>query len=171
VALDADKLAAESAGVAAAGAAAAAARLVEMAARASEAWPDAQAMAGQAQMLRRRAEELADENARTYATVLRALEQRGSSNLGGKLERAAETPLRIAEVANDIALLAREVAGRCERRVSADALAAASLAAGAAGAAAELVASNLTALEGDERVARANALAASARRSAGAGMR
>src|SRR5438128_1698028 len=137
-----------------------------MAARVSEEWPEAPATVGQALALRRRAEALAVENVRRYADVLRALDRPREIDLGAALSHAADIPLRIAETAYDVALLARHTADLCEPRVRADVLAAASLAAGAAGAAAELVAANLTAIEGDERVARAYELAASARRSA-----
>ena len=162
--MDAERAAAEGAGVAAAGVAGAAAALVEMAARVT----DDPATVGQAQALRRRAESLAARNVTTYAAVLHALQEPGRSDLGAALDRAADVPLQIAETANDIAILAQYVADLCDPHVRADVLAAAALAAGAAAAAAELVAANLTAMEGDERVARAHDLAASARRSAGA---
>jgi len=138
-----------------------------MAARASADWPDARAALGQAQALHRRAEALAAENARRYAEVLRALESPGAIDLGAALDQAADIPLRIAETANDVALLAAHSADLCAPHVRADVLAAAALAAGAARAAAELVAVNLTAMQGDERVARAWDLAVAARQSAG----
>jgi formiminotetrahydrofolate cyclodeaminase len=161
--VDAERAAAEGAGVAAAGVAGAAAALVEMAARVTE----DPATLGQAQALRRRAESLAAPNGTAYAAVLHALQDPGQRDLGAALDRAAEIPLQIAETANDIAILAQYSADICDPHVRADVLAAAALAAGAAAAAAELVVANLTALEGDERVARAYDLAASARRSAG----
>ena len=164
--MDAEQAAAEGAGVAAAGVVGTAAGLVEMAARVSEDWPEARATVGQALALRRRAEGLAVENVRRYADVLRALDHPSEIDLGAALSHTADIPLRIAETAHDVAVLARHAADLCEPRVRPDALAAAALAAGAAGAAAELVAANLTAIEGDERVARAYELADAARRSA-----
>jgi formiminotetrahydrofolate cyclodeaminase len=167
LAVDAERAAAEGAGVASAGVVGAAAALVEMAARVSEDWPESRAALGQAQALHRRADALAAENARRYADVLRALESRGDLDLGVALDQAADIPLRIAETANDVALLAVHAADLCAPHVRPDVLAAAALAAGAAAAAAELVVANLTAMEGDKRVARVRDLAASARRSAG----
>jgi len=153
-----EQLAAEGAGVITGGVVGAAAALVAMAARHSDEWPEASAVLGQAESLQRRAERLAAENARRYAVVLRAFA--GEGDLGQALDQAAETPLRLAEAANDVALLAVYTAERCEPRLRADVLAAASLAAGAARAAAELVAANLAATAEDERVARAWELAA-----------
>ena len=159
--MDAERVAAEGAGVAAARVVETAATLVAMAAGVSSEWPEAGAVAGQARALQRRATRLAAENAAGYADVLRALEQ-GGDRLGEALTQAAEVPLQVAEAANDVSLLAAYTADRCDPRVRADVVAAGALAAGAAAAAAELVAINLTATEGDERVQRARDLAASA---------
>jgi len=138
-----------------------------MAASVSEDWDEARATIGQARALHRRAEALGAENARRYSEVLKAFAQPGQADLGAALEHAAEIPLRVAEAANDVVLLARHSAECCAPQVRADVIASAALAAGAAAAAAELVVVNLTALEGDERVARARDLADSARRNAG----
>ena len=159
--MDVERVAAESAGVAAARVVEAAAALVAMAAGVSPEWPEAAAVVGQARALARRATRLAAENAAGYAEVLRALEEGGDA-IGAAMVRAADVPLRIAEAATDVSLLAAHTADRCEPRVRADVVAAGALAAGAAAAAAELVAENLTAVEGDERVEHARDLAASA---------
>jgi formiminotetrahydrofolate cyclodeaminase len=165
--VDPERAAAEGAGVAAAGVVGAAAALIEMAASVSEDWHEARATLGQARALHRRAEALGAENARRYSEVLRALAEPGQSDLGAALDHAADIPLRVAETANDVVLLARHSAELCAPHVRADVIASAALAAGAAAAAAQLVVVNLTALEGDERVARARDLADSARRNAG----
>ena len=86
--------------------------------------------------------------------------------IGRAFARAAEPPLEIARVAADVAELAAQLAEGGDPRVRADAIAAAALAAGAAHGAVALVAVNLTALDGDPRVAEARELADNARRSA-----
>jgi formiminotetrahydrofolate cyclodeaminase len=159
--VDFERLAAESAGVAAARVVEIAAAVLSTAARMSAGWAEAAAVAGQADSLRRRATRLAAENAPVYAVVLRAFEQ-GGDRLGQALDEAAEVPLRVAEAAHDVVLLAAHSADRCEPQARADVIAAGALAAGAAAAAAELVASNLTAMPGDERVERARDLATAA---------
>ncbi len=156
------ELAAEGAGVTAGGVVRTAASLVAMTARRSPDWVDAKAVLAQAESLERRAVALATENARRYAEVLAAFDRPDDGTLGAALERAAEVPLRIAETAHDVALLAAHAAEFCEPRLQPDARAAAHLAAGAAAAAAELVAANLTALEEDPRVGRARELAQAA---------
>jgi formiminotetrahydrofolate cyclodeaminase len=141
-----------------------------MAARGTtDAWPEAPAAAAQATVLLERLESLVREDAEVFGRALRSLEEpKGDFDLGTALDRAADVPLRIAEVAADVALLAAEVAERCDPRRRADAVAAGTLAAAAAQAAADLVAVNLTALEGDPRVARARYAAGEAARAASA---
>jgi formiminotetrahydrofolate cyclodeaminase len=156
--MDAERVAAEGAGVASAQVVETAAALVAMAAGISPDWDEANGVAGQAATLQRRSQRLAEENARVYATVLRAFDA-GGAGLGEALTQAAEVPLELAETANDVAMLAAYTADRCEPRVRADVVAAGALAAGAAAAAAELVAINLTASEGDPRVEHARTLA------------
>jgi methenyltetrahydrofolate cyclohydrolase len=86
--------------------------------------------------------------------------------IGRAFARAAEPPLEIARAAADVAELAAQLADEGDPRVHADAIAVAALAAGAARGAVALVAVNLTALDGDPRVAEAEELAGSAQRSA-----
>jgi hypothetical protein len=160
--VDAEHAAAEGAGVATAGVVGTAATLVAVVARSSPEWAEASAALGQAEALVRRSRRLAAENVERYAVVLRLLDEPGGGDLGTALEHSAEVPLRIAEAAADVASLATHAADHCEPRFRPDLLAAAAIAAGAAAAAAELVAANLTALEGDERVARARDVAAGA---------
>src|SRR5206468_6063035 len=86
--------------------------------------------------------------------------------LGESLALSAELPLAIAEAAADAAELAAHAAGHCEQTVRADAAGAAWLAAGAARAAANLVRVNLGVREDDDRLRRADAVAAAAEQAA-----
>ena len=157
-------------GSAAAVATAMAAGLVAMVARASRrTWPDAGAVAAQAEALRARSAPLAHADARAYGDVLRLLDEPGQDDparrdfaLGQALSQAAELPLKIGETACDVAQLgARGPEGGEPRRRPA-AAAAVALAEAAASIAAELVHVNLATLEGDERIDLADALAAAA---------
>jgi methenyltetrahydrofolate cyclohydrolase len=139
--------------------------LIAMAARASsEGWPDAEGIAVQAESLRKRAAPLAEADARAYGDALAAMkspsrapsEQRDAA-IATALAGAAAVPLEIAERAADAAALAATVANRGDQSVRGDAAAAAVLAAGAAQAAANLVAVNLTA--DDARLRRARVYA------------
>jgi formiminotetrahydrofolate cyclodeaminase len=139
--------------------AAMAAALVSMAARAH----GELAVAAQADGISRRLVVLAEEDAAALGHALDTLagntgqgrqEQRDFS-LGRALRRAADQPLLIAEAAEDVALVAAELADRIEGPVKADAAAAAMLAESAARVAAHLVAVNLATVDGDERLARA----------------
>jgi formiminotetrahydrofolate cyclodeaminase len=141
--------------------AALAAGLVVKVASRSESWADAEGVRAQALELRDRLLALAGQDARAYEHALSALEQRDSS-LRRALVRAAEVPLAMAESSADVSFLAADCAERADVAERADASAAAALAAGAARAAARLVEVNLTALPGDERVARAERAAAAA---------
>ena len=152
---------------------AAAAGLLAKVARASkDSWSEAAGIAAQAESLRDRAAPLAQADAAEYEGALRAAEspaepgERRDFALGRAYARAAEPPLRIVEAASDVAYLSVVVARNGEPSLRADAVAAAMLAAGAAQAAAELVAVNLTATADDERVRRARALAEEAARAA-----
>jgi len=155
-------------GPAAALAVASAAALVALAARVTEGWEDAGAVAAQADALRRRATALAAEDAEAVQAYLDAREQADPRQaardfvLGRALERAADVPLAIAETACDVALLAEAVADRVGGDVRPDAVAGALLAHGAAQAAAHLVAVNLAAGADDERTRRAAELARAA---------
>jgi formiminotetrahydrofolate cyclodeaminase len=143
-----------------------AAALTAMAARASrDSWADAGAVVAQAESLRARATRLAEEDAAALEAFLAersaADETRPEARdfrLGRTLHRAADVPLAIAEAATDVALLAAHASEHCAADVRADAVAAAYLARGAAGAAAHLVEVNLATVEGDARVTRARSL-------------
>lgn len=137
---------------------AAAAGLLAKVARASTGtWSEARGVAAQAEALRDRIAPVAEVNAEAYEAALAT--QGDDFELGRAYARAAEPPLRIVEAAADVALLSAIVARCGEASLRADAVTAAALAAGAARAAAELVAVNLTASPSDERVLRARKLA------------
>lgn len=144
-----------------------AASLVEMVTRSSEGWDERAGAAAQAACLRARVAPLAPLDAEAYEAALEAFARPDDgrdrdAELGRKLSRAAEVPLRVAEAAADVAELAAIAAERGDHRRRPDAVAAALLAAAAARAAAHLVAVNLAALPGDDRVERAEAAAAAA---------
>jgi methenyltetrahydrofolate cyclohydrolase len=153
---------------------AASAGLLAKVARASkDNWVDAAGAAAQAESLRARAEPLAQVSAEHYETALVSLANVGAESperrdftVGRAYALAAEPPLKIVETATDVAQLAVTVAKNGEPSLRADAATAAALAAGAARAAAELVAVNLTASVNDDRVARARKLAGLAARAA-----
>lgn len=139
-----------------------AAAVVTMAARVSELG----ALAAQAETLRARAEPLADLDAATYRAALdvraKAKElppERRDWEIGEAFARAAEPPLEICRVAADVAELAAELALNGSPAIRADAVAAASLAAGVARGAVAMVEVNLTAVADDPRVAEARRLA------------
>ena len=147
-------------GSAAAAALAMAAAVVAMAARGSrDAWALGAGAAGQADALKERAASLIDEDASAYLDAAAALDsaiypEAGSAPdpaLGAKLERAAAVPLRLAESAADLAVLAAEVAESGEPNLRADAVAACLIAEGAGRAAAHLVEINLGLARDDER--------------------
>ena len=141
-----------------------AAGLVLMVARRSrETWPEAGGVAAQAQAIQSRALPLVDSDATAWVEALDALETRGTG-LAAKLDRAAEVPLRIGELAADLAELAALAAERGEGTYRGDAAAAALFADAAARVAEKLVAVNLTMTPTDGRraVARDNAAAAAA---------
>ncbi len=152
-----------------------AAGVLTMAARASSEWADAGGAAAQAEALRARAEPLALRDAATYGEALAVREraaglspERRDWEIGRVFASAAEPPLEITRIATDLAELAAAVAEGADRRLRPDAFAAAALAAAAARAGAELVAVNLTMVDGDERVTEARRLAEAADRAAGA---
>ena len=130
-------------------------------------------LVAQADALCARTAPLAQLDAETYES---ALAVRGASEalkpeqrdweIGRAFAQAAEPPLDIARAGADVAELAAELAATGDPRVRADALAAGALGAAAARGAVALVKVNLTALEGDPRVAEAEQLAASAERAA-----
>jgi formiminotetrahydrofolate cyclodeaminase len=119
----------------------------------------------QAEQLRRRAAPLAEATADAYAEAAVMLEEEATGRdheLGRALSRAAEVPLLIAQLAADVAALAKDVADCGDPAVRADATAAALLAQAAARSAAHLVEINLGAGPEDLRVLSAQALAAAA---------
>src|SRR5919204_5106230 len=157
------------AGAVAALTAAMAAGLVGMVASASPEWGESRAANAQAQALRRRLGPLAAANAEAYQLALESLTlpedmapEVRSFTIQQALGRAAAEPLRIAAAAADVALLAAEVAERCEPALRPDATVAAVLAGGSARAAAHLVEINLTTTAEDPRVVNAQAIAAAA---------
>jgi formiminotetrahydrofolate cyclodeaminase len=159
-------------GSAAAITAAMAAALVAMAARLSaDSWSEAGGVSAQTAALRDRLAALAQADADDYAESLRVLENpeaipadRRDRALASALDRAAQTPLLIAETAGDVATLAYQARERVELRVQADVDAALALAVSAAQAAARLVEVNLSATRDDPRVAQARAAAEAAAR-------
>jgi formiminotetrahydrofolate cyclodeaminase len=144
---------------------ASAAELLATIARAStEVWPDARAVAAQAESLRDRVTPLAKLSREAYEAALAATGN--DFEVGRAYANAAEPPLRIAEAATDVAELAAHVAHYAEPTLHADAVAAGLVAAGCAAAAAELVNVNLTVSAKDDRVRKATLLAEEAARSA-----
>jgi formiminotetrahydrofolate cyclodeaminase len=106
-----------------------------------------------AQGLRNRLIVLADDDAAAYQAFM---DDRSDENRS----RTIDVPLGMAEAAFDVVRLGRDLEGRLNPTVGGDAAAAAILARAVVAAAARLVAIN--ARDGDERVARAQALAADA---------
>lgn len=146
-----------------------AAAVVQMAARLSpDSWADAAGVAAQAEALRERAAQLVDEDAEAYRQALDAREaldetakpEQRDWALGRITSAAAEPPLALARLAGDLGALCAAAGARVEPRVHADVAAAAALAAAVARGARELVAANLTALPGDERIEEADRLVA-----------
>jgi formiminotetrahydrofolate cyclodeaminase len=152
------------AGAVAAATAATAAALVEMVSRASvDVWPEAADVAGQAHALRTWAFQLAQVNMEAYGSAKEALESAyaggDSASLRDSLGEAMEAPLRIAELAGEVAELAARAAESADHDLRPDAAAAGALAAASARAAAHLVSINLTAMPGDPRTVAAQAAA------------
>lgn len=142
-----------------------AAAVVAMAARVS----DDGGLAAQAEALRARTAPLAQLDADTYAEALTvrdaARDLKGEQRdwrIGQAFARAAEPPLEIARAAVDVAQLAEQLARAGSPVIRADAIAAATLAAGAAQGCVAMVEVNLTALDGDPRVAEVRRLAEAA---------
>jgi formiminotetrahydrofolate cyclodeaminase len=163
------------AGPAAALVVAASAALAAMAARSSrESWSGAGAAVAQADSLRERALRLAAQDAAAVEAYIAARSpgdepsETRDFRLGRALDDAADVPLAICAAACDVALLAADVAAWCVVDERADAAAAASLALGAARAAALLVEVNLSAGTDDERVRQAQSYVRAARGAANA---
>jgi formiminotetrahydrofolate cyclodeaminase len=136
--------------------------LAKIARESKDVWPEARAVAAQAESLRDRATPLAELSARAYELALAATGN--DFELGRAYAQAAEPPMRIAEAATDVAELAAYVAQYAEPALHADAVAAGLVAAGCAAAAAELVSVNLTVSARDDRVRKAALLAEEAAR-------
>jgi formiminotetrahydrofolate cyclodeaminase len=159
-------------GSAAAVTAAMAAALVAMAARLSaDSWSEAGGVSAQTAALRDRLAALAQADADDYAESLRILEnpeaipvERRDRAIASALDRAAQTPLLIAETAGDVATLAYQARERVDLKVQADVDTAVALAACAAQGAARLVEVNLSATRDDPRVEQARAAAEAAAR-------
>ena len=156
-------------GAAAALTAALAASIVGMAARATPDWEGSAGAAAQANMLQRRVGPLADIDAAAYAESLAAMRLPESLEpevrnmaIRDTLALAAAVPLAIAEAAADVALLAGDVAEKCDPAMRVDVVAAGHLAAGSARAAAELVGVNLGVAPEDTRLQLARGLAETA---------
>jgi formiminotetrahydrofolate cyclodeaminase len=150
-------------GSAAAVAATMAAGLVRLVARVSSDWEDAPGVAAQASALGDRSLALADDDHRVYALAQAELAAPArDASLGAALRRAAEVPLRIAETAADVAVLAALAAREGSVVVRGDAWAAATLAEAASTAAARLVHVNLATRPEDELCARADDAAGAA---------
>jgi len=126
--------------------------------------------AAQAAALRDRLMRLAGVDAATLAVARAALASAGREEpseqrdfqLGRAVRRASVAPREIAETCADIAILAAGESEHVADDLRPDAVAAAHLAAGAAGAAAHLVAINLVLPEGDEEIVRARGAARAA---------
>jgi len=148
------------------------ASLVAMAAHSvSSAWDEAAGIEAQAQALAERAAALAESDASAWeeaVAAVRSAEREGGEDarrdfgLEQALDRAAAAPLAIAELAADAAALAVTAGERCDATYRGDAVAAASLAAGAAAAAAHLVEVNLAVRPNDPRLAQAKGCAEAA---------
>jgi len=157
------------AGVASALAAATAAALVELTAglaadRVGEESGDSarlQSLAKKSSELRERLLAMADDDSRVYAQVTKA---KGGADQARALDRATEPPLAIAECAADVAEAAEEVARAGTWAFRADAVVAGELAAAAAAAGGEMVATNVAGNEDDPRLGRAREAAERARR-------
>ena len=138
--------------------------LVAMTARLShEHWPEARAVAAQAESLRRRVTPLAELNAEAYGAAVATLRGEGNAP-GGRdeeiaraLDRAARVPLAICETAGDVVALAADVVERGEQSLRADAAVAALVSHACARGAAALVEVNLATQPGDDRLSQARA--------------
>ncbi len=155
-------------GAAAALTTALAAALVEAAAlRAGDEWPDGADVARRARRARERAAPLAATNAKAYREAVQAMrgrrgeESRSEHNaaLGEALVRAAEVPLEITTIAEEVAELGARAAEQGAASLRPDAVAATLLAGVSAAAAANLVAVNLGITDEDPRARRAHGLA------------
>lgn len=137
--------------------------LVEMAARfAMGRIDDSDRIIGDAARLRRRAAELAELDAQVYGQVIAATSEEGrhdDPSLGEErvraaLHRASEVPLEIAELGAETARLAARLAADGNPNLRGDSVTALRLAEAAVVSAANLVAINVAAGQGDEELVR-----------------
>lgn len=137
-----------------------AAGLVAKAARVSE----EEGVALQADELRERVAPLAQADAEAYREALETLRSLPADDPGraDAFARASDIPLEIAEVATRVAELGAELAESGKPALKGEAVSASELGAACARIAAFLVTVNLEATPDDERVIRANRLAAEA---------
>jgi formiminotetrahydrofolate cyclodeaminase len=143
----------------------AAALVVGCAGAATEYWDGAEGVLAQAETLRSRSAPLAAEGAKAYARARMLLGTRRESDrepLADALDAAALAPLRMAEVAADVALLAVELCEHGRPELAADAASAAGLACAASSIGRHLVEVNLLTHSSDEYMVRANAAVAAA---------
>jgi formiminotetrahydrofolate cyclodeaminase len=143
----------------------AAALLVGCARAAADYWDGAEGALAQAETLRTRSAPLAPEGAKAYARARMLLETRRETDrdpLADALDAAALAPLRMAEVAADVALLAVELCEHGRPDLAADAAAAARLACAASSIGRHLVEVNLLTHSSDEYMVRADAAVAAA---------
>jgi formiminotetrahydrofolate cyclodeaminase len=144
----------------------AAALLVGCARAAIDYWDGAEGALAQAETLRSRSAPLAPEGAKAYAKARLLLGTRRETErdpLGDALDAAALAPLRMAEIAADVALLAVELYEHGRPELAADAAAAAGLACAASSIGRHLVAVNLLTHSSDEYMVRADAAVAAAK--------
>jgi formiminotetrahydrofolate cyclodeaminase len=146
--------------VAAMAVALAAALVVKVARCSRDSWPDASGISAQALELQDRCPPLAEEDADAWEEALAALRAAGAAGgrdaeLQGKLTRAAELPLAVAETGADVAVLAALAAKLGDGGFRGEAAAAAVLAHAGTRAAVHLVRMNLATRVGDARSGRA----------------
>jgi formiminotetrahydrofolate cyclodeaminase len=151
-------------GAVAAGTLAMAAALVTKVCRGSSPdWDEAPGVAAQSETIRARAAALVEREALAFGHARAALSGSvGNSALHDALAEAAAAPLAISAAAADLGLLAALAARRAHPDLRADAVVAATLAAAAADAGANLVAINLVVGPTDSRLAAAQEAATDA---------
>jgi formiminotetrahydrofolate cyclodeaminase len=121
-------------------------------------WDGAAGALAQAEALRSRSAPLAQAGAEAYLrarTMLQSVHESDGQELADALDAAARAPLRMAETAADVALLAAELSEHGHPEVAPDAAAAAALAHAACRAGCHLVAVNLLTRANDEYLERA----------------
>ncbi|HEX3804992.1 MAG TPA: cyclodeaminase/cyclohydrolase family protein [Solirubrobacteraceae bacterium] len=128
-------------------------------------WDGAAGALAQAEALRSRAAPMAQSGADAYLrarAMLQSVHETDPNELGDALDAAAWAPLRMAETAADVALLAADLCEHGRPEVAPDAAAAAALAHAASRAGCHLVAVNLLTRANDEYLERAKRAVAAA---------